>query len=371
MTRAEDYEHMARALRLAARGRCDTDPNPAVGCVIVNDGRVVGEGWTAPVGGPHGERVALAAAGAAARGASCYVTLEPCSHHGRTGPCTAALIEAGIARVVAAVMDPNPRVGGNGAAALRAAGVDVEVGVLEAQAAELNRGFFARMQRGRPWLSVKIAASLDGRTALANGQSQWITGPAARADVHRMRARASAVMTGIGTVLADDPELTARPADIDANVLAPVRVIVDSSLRTPPGARTLAAPGVVVVLTTRGACAEADALAAAGARIETVAADAAGRCALPGVLERLAALEVNSVWTEAGPTLSGALVAGGLADELVVYLAPQVLGDTARGMFAVPELASLAERVELELAETRHVGRDLRLTLRPRTVSAR
>lgn len=370
MTDAADYAHMARALRLAARGLYNTDPNPAVGCVIVNDGAVVGEGWTRPAGGPHAERVALDSAGERARGACAYVTLEPCNHEGRTGPCAPALIEAGIARVVAAVMDPHPLVGGRGIAALREAGVEVELGVLEADAAELNRGFFTRTQRGTPWLTLKLAASLDGRTALANGASRWITGEPARADVHRRRARASAVMTGIGTALADDPSLTARPVDLDADVLEPVRVIVDSQLRLKPDARLLGLPGRVVVLTTRAGGAAADALAAAGAGIETVAADADGRVSLHAALERLAALGVNSVWVEAGPTLAGTLARDGLVDELVVYLAPQILGDSARGMFAFPELESLDERIELELLESRRLGADLRLTFGRRTVAS-
>lgn len=368
MTGADDYAHMARALKLAANGLYDTDPNPAVGCVIVSGGRVVGEGWTRPAGGPHAERVALEQAGAAARGATAYVTLEPCSHEGRTGPCAQALVEAGVARVVAAVGDPNPLVGGAGVRTLRAAGVEVEVGLLEAQAIDLNRGFFARMQRGTPWVTLKIAASLDGRTALANGASRWITGAAARADVHRGRARSSAVMTGIGTVLADDPRLTARPADLDAHVLDPARVILDSRLQMPPTAATLAEPGRVVVFTTRDAAGAAEALAAAGAEIEVVAADAAGRCRLDEVLARLASRGVNSIWVEAGPVLSGALAGAGLVDEYVVYFAPQLLGDTARGMFALGELVSLEERIELELAEWRRLGADLRLTLRPRNV---
>lgn len=369
MSDAADYEHMARALKLAANGLYDTDPNPAVGCVIVNGGRVVGEGWTRPAGGPHAERVALAAAAGQARGATAYVTLEPCSHQGRTGPCTQALIEAGVARVVAAVIDPFPPVAGQGAALLRAAGIDVEIGVNEAAAIAINRGYFARLQRGRPWLTLKIAASLDGRTALADGRSKWITGATARADVHRGRARASAVVTGVDTLLADDPALTARPVDIEAGVLQPLRVVLDSSLRTPTTAAVLAQPGRTLVFTTRGAGAAADALTAAGAEIEVVAPDAAGRCRLGDVLERLAALGVNTVWTEAGPTLSGTLVAAGLVDELVVYLAPQLLGDTARGMFAIPALKSLDERIDLELVEVRRLGSDLRVLLRPRNVA--
>ena len=274
MADANDHEHMAEALRLAANGLYDTAPNPTVGCVLVKDGRVVGTGWTAPAGGPHAERVALAAAGAAARGATAYVTLEPCCHTGRTGPCTNALIEAGVARVVFAGHDPNPRVGGGGARELAAAGIAVEGGVLEDAAEPLNRGFFARMRRGLPWVRSKLAVSLDGRTALANGVSQWITSASARGDVHRWRARSSAVLTGSGTIVDDDPSLDARreEAGIDAaiGIKQPLRAIVDSRLRTPPTARTLALPGEVLVLTTRSVDEPvAVALRDAGARVET------------------------------------------------------------------------------------------------------
>jgi diaminohydroxyphosphoribosylaminopyrimidine deaminase/5-amino-6-(5-phosphoribosylamino)uracil reductase len=362
---ARDYAYMARALQLAEHGRYNTDPNPAVGCVIVADGRVVAEGWTQPAAGPHAERVALAAAGDAARGATVYVSLEPCAHQGRNGPCTGALIDAGVRRVVCAVEDPNPMVAGKGIAALAAAGIDVACGVLEAPARQINRGHFARMSRGRPWLRLKLAASLDGRTALADGQSRWITGPAARRDVHRWRAASSAVMTGIGTLLADDPSLTARVDEPQARVAQPIRVVVDSKLRTPPRAKTLTLPGRVLVFTSRDDAAARRALRAAGAEIELVRAGPAGRCDLEAVLARLAALEVNSIWVEAGPELNGALLGAGLIDELIVYLAPQILGDTARGMFSFEPLTDLEQRVNLELTELRHIGPDLRLILRP------
>ncbi len=374
MSDPRERELMQRALALAARGLATTAPNPSVGCVLVREGEVVGEGYTAPAGGPHAEIVALRAAGPRAAGATAYVTLEPCCHTGRTGPCSVALIEADVARVVCAVGDPNPLVGGGGAAALRAAGIEVEIGLLEAEAVELNRGFFARMTRGRPWVRSKLAASLDGRTALAHGESRWITGEAARADVQHWRARAGAVLTGIGTVLADDPALTARPDGVEA-VRQPLRAIVDSRLRTPPTARTLGLPGRVVIFTTlpsgpsapSGASAPsasaAPALLAAGAEIVRVGGGE--RCDLAEVLARLAALEVNDVWVEAGPVLNGALLEAGLVDELVLYYAPQILGDTARGMFALPPLASLADRVELELGEVRRVGQDLRVLARP------
>jgi len=364
MATARDHEHMARALELARRGLYNTDPNPRVGCVLVRDGRIVGEGFTWPAGGPHAERVALAAAGEAARGATAYVSLEPCCHTGRTGPCSRALVEAGVARVVCAARDPNPRVDGGGIRELEAAGIEVECGVLEAAAEALNRGFFARMRRGRPWVRSKLAASLDGRTALANGKSQWITSAAARADVHRWRARSSAVLTGSGTVLADDPRLTARLEDEpDAEVLQPLRVIVDSQLATPANARLFREPGEVVIFTTRDGGGDAARLAAAGARIERVRGG--DRCDLGDVLARLAALEVNEVWVEAGPALNGALLAAGLVDELVLYFAPLVLGDRARGMFALDELAALDEAVRLEIDDVRRVGTDWRIIARP------
>jgi len=368
---ARDREFMAEALALAANGLYDTKPNPAVGCVLVKDGRVLATGWTAPAGGPHAERVALAAAGTDARGATAYVTLEPCCHQGRTGPCTRALIEAQVARVVFAGHDPNPRVNGGGARELAAAGIEVEGGVLEREAEPLNRGFFARMRRGRPWVRVKIAASLDGRTALANGESQWITGPAARGDVHIWRARSGAVLTGSGTVLRDDPSLDARreEAGIDAKlgIKQPLRVVLDSRLRTPPSARTLTLPGEVLIFTTLVADEAQLVLERAGARVERVDAvptPTGERCDLRQVLARLAKLEVNDVWVEAGARLSGALLDAGLIDELIIYMAPRLLGDGARGMFAVPALASLADAWRLSFEDIRTLGDDVRILAR-------
>lgn len=368
MADAHDHEHMAAALRLAENGLYDTAPNPTVGCVLVKSGLVVGSGWTAPAGGPHAERVALAAAGAAARGATAYVTLEPCCHTGRTGPCSRALIEAGVARVVFAGHDPNPRVAGAGATELAAAGIAVEGGVLERAAEPLNRGFFTRMRRGTPWVRSKLAVSLDGRTALANGASRWITSTAARADVHRWRARASAVVTGSGTIIDDDPSLDARrdEAGIPATVgiKQPLRVIIDARLKTPPGAKTLSLPGEVLVLTTRPLDdPKAAALRSAGARVEQVAGDAE-HCDLGAVLERLGAHEINDVWVEAGAGLNGALLQAGLIDELIIYMAPRLLGDSARGMFSVPALESFAAGWILDLDDCRKVGPDLRLTAR-------
>ncbi len=368
MANADDHRYMAEALRLAANGQYDTAPNPTVGCVLVKDGRVIATGWTAPAGGPHAERVALAAAGAHARGATAYATLEPCCHEGRTGPCTCALIEAGVARVVFAGHDPNPRVSGGGAKELAAAGIVVEGGVLEQAAEPLNRGFFTRMRTGLPWVRSKLAISLDGRTALANGVSQWITGAAARSDVHRWRARSSAILTGSGTIVDDDPSLNARreEAGIDAalGIKQPLRVIVDARLRTPVTAKTLRLPGEVLVLTTRSvAYPAAVALQKAGARVETVAGDAE-HCDLRAVLVRLSQHEINDLWVEAGAGFNGAMLKAGLIDELVVYVAPRLLGDSARGMFSVPPLTELAAGWGLTFDDVRHVGPDLRITAR-------
>ena len=366
MADAMDYEHMAHALQLAANGLYDTAPNPAVGCVLVKDARVVGTGWTAPAGGPHAEIVALKAAGAAARGATAYVTLEPCCHTGRTGPCTKALLEAGVARVVFAGRDPNPRVNGGGAAELEAAGIAVEGGVMENETESLNRGFFTRMRRGVPYVRSKLAVSLDGRTALANGASKWITSAAARSDVHRWRARSSAVLTGSGTIVDDDPSLDARRAEAEIpesiGIKQPLRVVIDARLKMPPTAKKLSLPGEVLVLTTRALDdPKAEALRAAGARVDRIAGDAE-HCDLRAVIAHLAALEINDVWVEAGAGLNGALLKAGLIDELIIYMAPRVLGATARGMFEVLALESLADATQVSFDDICKIGADLRIT---------
>jgi len=374
MADAIDYEHMARALQLAANGLYDTAPNPSVGCVLVRDGRVVGTGWTAPAGGPHAEIVALKAAGAAAPGATAYVTLEPCCHTGRTGPCTKALLEAGISRVVFAGHDPNPRVNGGGAAQLKAAGVTVEGGVMEQAAEPLNRGFFTRMRRGVPYVRSKLAVSLDGRTALANGTSKWITSAAARADVHRWRARSSAVLTGSGTIVDDDPSLDARREEAEIapsiGIKQPLRAVIDARLKMPPGAKTLSRPGEVLVLTTRSLDdPKAVALRAAGARVDRVAGDAE-HCDLRAVIERLGTFEINDVWVEAGAGLNGALLKAGLIDELIIYMAPRILGNAARGMFDVPALQALSDDYRVTLDDIRKVGADIRMTARVNSTAA-
>ena len=365
-----DRGHMRRALELAERGATTTHPNPRVGCVIVLGDATVGEGWHEWAGEPHAEIVALRAAGTAARGATVYVTLEPCSHHGRTPPCVEALIGAGVARVVYAVQDPNPRVSGQGAAALRRAGIEAAGGLMGPESAELNGGFFSRMARGRPWVRLKLAMSLDGRTGLANGASHWISSEQARADVQHWRARASAILTGIGTVLADDPQLTVRlPL---ARRRPPLRVILDSTLRTPPAARALAGDGPVWIFTASRDAGRRAALEQRGARLELLegvaAAPGASRLPLPSVLSRLAAAEVNEVLVEAGATLCGELIRTQLADELLLYVAPVLLGPQARALATLPELTSLDASPRFELIDSTRIGPDLRLRLRPRSV---
>ena len=351
---ALDHRHMARALALAERGRYTTRPNPMVGCVIAQDAQVLGEGWHMRAGEPHAEVHALRAAGAAARGATAYVTLEPCSHHGRTPPCAQALIEAGVARVVAAIGDPYAEVCGRGFAALRAAGIGVEHGLLADQARHLNQGFLSRIERGRPWLRIKLAMSLDGRTALASGESKWISSAAARADVQHWRARAGAILTGAGTARADDPSLTVR---IDVEHVPPLRVVLDSRGELPPDLRLFtdqAAPTLV--------CHAADHRPSLPASIQTLALPrGSDGLDLPALLAALAARGIGETLVEAGPTLAGALVRAGLADELLVYLAPVLLGSHGRPLLGGIEPATMAERLGLHLLASDRIGPDLRL----------
>lgn len=358
---ATDHALMARALRLAERGLFTTQPNPRVGCVIARNGEIVGEGWHQRAGEPHAEVFALHAAGEHARGATAYVTLEPCSHQGRTPPCADALIEAGIARVVFASEDPNPKVAGAGIRRMRGVGIDVECGLMREAARELNRGFFSRFERGRPWVRVKLGMSLDGRTALANGESKWITGEAARADVQRWRARSSAILTGIGTVLADNPQLTVRLDREPGHAYTPMRVILDRHLRTPAGSHVL--DGQTPTLVLHAASRTPD---ERFARVECIAiAEQNDALDLHAVLALLAGRGCSELHVEAGPTLCGALFAAGLADELLIYMAPLLLGDTARPLLALPPLADMAARWKLNVLDSRAVGQDLRLRLRP------
>ena len=364
MFSAADTSCMARALRLAERGLMTTAPNPRVGCVLVRDGETVGEGWHERSGQPHAEINALQQAGSQAAGATAYVTLEPCCHQGRTPPCTDALIAAGVKRVVAAMEDPNPLVAGQGLGALRAAGIDAAAGLLADAAAQLNAGFVMRMQQGRPWVRCKLAMSVDGRTAMASGESCWISGAAARADVHRLRARSDAIMTGIGTVLADDPSLNVRIDGLDEDFQQPLRVILDSRLRTPAAAKLLDLPGETLIVTGAVDADSETRLTRSGIRIVTLPLQD-GSLDLPAVLQHLGTLQLNEVHLEAGATLCGALLQAGLIDELVIYMAPHLMGDAARGLFVLPGLEQMSERIKLSISDMRAVGDDWRITAKP------
>jgi diaminohydroxyphosphoribosylaminopyrimidine deaminase / 5-amino-6-(5-phosphoribosylamino)uracil reductase len=356
-----DIRHMSRALELAGRGLWSTDPNPRVGCVIADGERVLGEGWHERAGSAHAEVNALAEAGAGARGATAYVTLEPCCHQGRTPPCTDALVAAGIHRVFYSIRDPNPRVSGGGAARLVEAGVEVTGGLLATRGRELNPGFLSRMERGRPWLRLKLAASLDGRTALAGGESRWITGEAARSDVQHLRARSSAVMTGLATVVADDPRLDVRLPEAPRQ---PLRIVLDTRLRIPASARIVAPPGQLLVLTASEEVAQRVRLESAGARVVRVPAGPGG-IDLPAVMEALATLEINELQVECGPTLATALLAARLVDELVIYMAPVLLGADAHPLTRLAGITQMAGRMEFSILDLSRVGADMRITLRP------
>jgi diaminohydroxyphosphoribosylaminopyrimidine deaminase/5-amino-6-(5-phosphoribosylamino)uracil reductase len=355
-----DHLAMARALVLAERGLHTTTPNPRVGCVLVKRGEVVGEGWHQRAGAPHAEVVALEAAGPAARNATAFVTLEPCSHFGRTPPCAEALIAAGVTRVVAAMADPNPLVSGRGMERLRASGVQVETGLLEQQARALNPGFISRMTRGRPWLRLKAATTLDGKTALNNGTSQWITGPEARRDGQRWRARACAILTGIGTVRADNPRMTVREIPCERQ---PLRVLVDARLEVSPTALLLD-QGHCLVACAIAAPDKVAALREVGVEVLCLP-DAEGRVDLPALLRELARRGCNEIHAEAGVTLNGALLRDNLVDELLLYVAPMLVGDDALGLFGLPTLTGLEQAVRLDLHDVRKVGSDLRIIARP------
>jgi diaminohydroxyphosphoribosylaminopyrimidine deaminase/5-amino-6-(5-phosphoribosylamino)uracil reductase len=350
---AFDRAMMQRALALAGKGLYTTTPNPRVGCVLTQGEAIVGEGWHERAGGPHAEAAALEAAGARAADATAYVTLEPCNHYGRTPPCAEKLVQANVRRVVAAMRDPNPKAA-HGGDALARAGIAFEHGLLEAEALELNIGFVSRMTRARPWVRMKIAATLDGRTALADGTSQWITGAEARRDGHRWRARACAVLTGIGTVRADDPRLTVRDVDTPRQ---PLRVIVDSRLETPPAARILEGGNVLIFAAKAGA--------APGDAEVVVLPNKSQKVELPRMLEELARRGVNELHVEAGFRLNGSLVREGCVDEFLIYLNPSLLGDSAQGMVDLPGLAALDERRRLRILSVERLGEDLRILARP------
>ena len=357
----EDHQYMSRAIELAARGLYTTDPNPRVGCVIVNAGTIVGEGWHVRAGEGHAEVNALAHAGEKAQGATVYVSLEPCCHQGKTPPCTDALINAKVDRVVVAMQDPNPAVAGNGLQQLTNAGIFAEVGLLETAAHQLNPGFIQRMKTSRPFVRCKLAMSIDGRTAMDNGDSKWITSDEARKDVHRLRARSSAIVTGAGTVLADDPSMTARLDHVERQ---PLRIIIDTNLSTPVDAKILKQEGETHILTCSDDEDSIDLLKNSGAKVINLPMTH-NRVDLFAMMDYLSKLEVNEVLLETGATLSGAMLEAQLIDELIVYMAPVVMGNEARGLFRLPQLQSMEERIEFSLLESRAVGKDLRLTFLP------
>ena len=363
------YRYMARAIELARKGLYTTHPNPRVGCIIVKHDKIIGEGYHQRTGQAHAEVLALQDASEDTKGATAYVTLEPCSHTGRTPPCADGLLDAGISHVVVAMQDPNPLVAGKGIKKLRNAGVDVLVGVLEQQAQKLNQGFIKRMQQGLPWVRVKMAMSLDGRTAMASGESQWITAPDARTDVQKYRASADAILTGQGTLLADDPSLNVRlNADdlkMEGAVRQPVRVVLDEDLKISPSANMLSLEGETWVYTLSDDDNKKRLLAAANAKIIKNKANAEGYLQLVSVLKDLAKREINEVHVEAGQTLTGALLQDGLVDELIIYMAPTLMGSDARGLFNLPALVTMQDRIHLEIKDIRAIGRDWRIIANP------
>lgn len=353
-----DRAYMIRALQLAERGLFTTHPNPRVGCVIVNEGETVGEGWHQKAGGPHAEIYALEQAGEKGRGATAYVTLEPCSHHGKTPPCADALIAAGVSRVVIAMQDPNPQVAGSGINKLRESGIEVSAGLLEAEARELNPGFILRMSEGRPFVRCKMAMSLDGRTAMASGESQWITGGDAREDGQRLRARSSAIMTGVGTVLADDPQMTVRLGG--EAVKTPLRIVLDPHLSTPITAKILQGDAPTLIVTAVDEPRVQQQFEAAG--VEVISVPGGNETIeLPALMQILAKREINEIHLEAGATLSGAMLREGLIDELNIYMAAKLMGSGARALFNTPGLELLADAVALDIIDIRAVGADWRI----------
>lgn len=355
---ADDHKFMSRALLLAKKGIYTTAPNPNVGCVLVIDGEVVGEGWHEKAGEAHAEINALQQAGNKAEGATAYVTLEPCCHQGKTAPCSDALIKAKVKRVVAAMIDPHSKVAGKGLKQLESAGIFVESGLLEEQAKELNLGFIKRMQKRLPYVRCKLAMSLDGRTAMASGESKWITSSAAREDVQHLRAKSGAILTGVGTVLADDPSMTVRLEGIDAQ---PIRVVVDTNLSMPANAKMLKEQGKTILMTCSADEAIAQSLKDAGADIHMMpycntSVD------LASVLQQLSDMQINDVLLETGATLSGAMLQAGLIDELIIYMAPVLMGNDARGLFALPGLETMQDKIELDIIDQRLVGQDIRIT---------
>ncbi len=366
---AIDHQFMARALKLAERGLYTTAPNPRVGCVLVKNEQIIGEGWHQRAGQLHAEPLAIIDARGEARGSTAYVTLEPCCHHGKTVPCTEGLIEAGVSRVVVAMLDPNPQVSGKGIARLMDAGIETAVGLLESQSAQLNPGFIKRMAEGKPWVRCKLAMSLDGRTAMASGESVWITGDEARQDVQRLRARSAAILTGSGTVLADDPSLNVRAsAELlkitdGGEVLQPLRVVLDSRLSMSSDAKMLSLPGQTLIFHSQVNEQASARLSGSGAELQMIAGST--DVDINQVLQELARREINEVLIEAGPTLAGAALQAGVLDEIIIYMAPHLMGNAARGLFHMPGLENMADRQSLVIEDIRQVGEDFRITARP------
>ena len=361
----DDHRFMSEAIRLADLPVCSPHPNPRVGCVIVKDGKVLGKGYHRQAGGAHAEVSALSEAGADAEGSTVYVTLEPCCHHGKTPPCSDALVKAKVSKLVVALEDPNPLVAGQGIQQLRDQGIEVRVGLLRLQSESLNPGFIKRMTSQRPFVRCKVAMSLDGRTAMATGESQWITEPTARRDVQKWRARSAAMLTGIGTVLADNPFLNLRESELGTTpTQQPIRVVVDSELRTPVTARLFSVPGRVIIATTSRNESRRAGLQAAGAEILQIP-DFEGGIDLTVLLHELAKLEINEVMVEAGKTLNGALLRAKLIDQLIVYMAPILMGDAAAGMMHLPGVISMEQKINLSITEVRPIGRDWRFICTP------
>jgi len=378
---APDIDYMARALQLAQKGKYTTHPNPRVGCIIVKNNQVIGEGFHQRSGEPHAEINVLSqlqqsqADQSSAQGATAYVTLEPCSHTGKTPPCANALIDAQVSRVVIAMQDPNPQVAGKGIERLRQAGIEVEVGVLEEQARRLNVGFIKRMEKGLPWLRVKLAMSLDGKTAMASGESQWITGSEARRDVQFLRAKADAILTGIGTVLADDPSLNVRlsAAELgidDGEVNQPKRVVLDSQLQTPLDAKLFKIEGDTLIITTKKDEALAQDFRSQGAEVLLLEKNESARLPLKTVLKKLAQREINEVHVEAGATLCGALIQENLVDEIIIYMAPTLMGADARSLLNFSGIDAMSDNISLEITDLRAVGKDWRISAKPLSFDA-
>ena len=357
----DDEHYMAHALKLARRGIYTTHPNPAVGCIVVKNGEIVGEGWHKFAGQEHAEVIALKSAGKKAVDSTLYVTLEPCSHYGRTPPCVKAIVKSGVSRVVIATEDPNPLVNRSGISELQQAGINVVIGPGQNEARAINRGFIKRVTTGLPWVTMKIATSLDGNTAMSSGESQWITSGSAREDAHRLRARSSAILTGVGTVLRDDPQMTARLSGIERQ---PLRVILDTNLSTPPGAKILSNSAGVLIISPQAGENDIDNILPDSVEIVDCPLSC-GRIDLKEVLLELGRREVNSVLLEAGAMLNGSMLSEGLVDEVVVYMSPDLLGCNTRGMADIPGLNSISDSLRFEYEDIRVVGRDLRITLIP------